>query len=1221
MIASHEPPTLVAGHPRYGTPAVLARTPVGQLLLTRDRLRGEDVELWALPRSAVSPEALAAFRDVFLDLRQVEHPHLAQVLDLGGTDETFFYSRELTALESMRHGPAGLGQFGAGGVDLGDEHALFQCLSSFASVLGELHVAGLVHGFIIPEHLQVDVRKGQLAGVWLVEAGTHLLMPAKSAAPYRRYLAPEVRTGGKPTPASDLYSLGVVLLEAVEGALAAPRRRRGAASAPDAVVIAPELRELLARLVATDPNGRPADGRALAAWLREPSWVLPERRPAIEHLLSPLLVGRGQAISATDSLLTAAAAGRAHAGDIVGEAGSGRSRLLGVVARKAAASGWTTVRVGGGAKGRELDDLMRVVGSELGFGEDALAPDPSAPVPAYAQISVAILRGLEQGGQRLLVLADDAADLSPDVIAALKHLATEAGSIPVLVLTTGLMPSELPDAEVIEIHRLGERDLRRMLAPLLAEALDPEPLFRAIQSAADGNPFRVRVLLCTWLDSRRLTCERGRIRYDERAGAPVPTTIEAEVRDLLDHLEPRARELVEVMAVWGRPLPRDLAARIIGGPFTVPHAVVSGASDQDLRFLADAFGPLLLHVLTEDRRRSWHEAILAALAGMSVEPGVRAPHLLATGQVAAAVGDLVAAAERAEAAGALHTALAHYRLALDRAAGLAPHAVDRAAIALAAARLATRIGDLTESRAVLAAIAPPEDDPSAPPRLRLETLLLRAHMFRERRLTQEAAGAYGAARALACAHPELTPELVQIDLEEAGNDLCTSHWRDGLMRLAPHLAALEAAGGPPVVLAAALNRMATLQIVGGKGREAALCAVRAARIARRASDLPLAARALINLGHIHEQLGLPRRALRALDRARSILARCPHEGLRASELTNRGQVLLALGELAPAETALLQARAIRLRTGDHGRLPAILIGLGRLLRHSGRLGAAGTYYEQALAIAEEFALPAAHTARGHLGELLLWQGEWREAERLLRAALAESRPRMRGLCRRNLATLLRWQGRYAAALSALDECRQELRGAAAREALAIVEMARVHLDAGDPAAAEFCVAEASAAAESTDAALRAEYHLARGMLEARSGLDPRPALDQALAAARETADATFLAQALVDAIHALLSHEKHRGDPACAPISLSSRRQPRGPTRATWPPSCARCAEISHRAFHLRVPGRTLPRRSSATWWSRGRARRRHCSASSCCGSAAPVARSCSRSGSRRRAG
>lgn len=1128
MVTSHEPPTLVAGHPRYGTPLVLARTPAGQLLRTRDHLRGEEVALWALPRSATTPEALAAFRDVFVDLRHVDHPHLARVLDLGGTDETFFYSRELTAREwtPMRLGREEHGTPRAGGVDLGDEHVLFQCLSGLASALGALHVAGLVHGFIIPQHVQVVVKRGQLAGVWLAEAGSHLLVSAQSARAYRRFLAPEVRAGARPTPASDLYSLGAVLLDAAEGTAAGSRRGGGATSERGAAAIAPEFRELLARLVATDPKERPVDGRALVAWLREPAWALAERRPAIDHLVSPLLVGRERALSAMGSLFSTAAAGGAHAGDIVGEAGSGRSRLLAVVARQAAASGWTAVRVGGGALGRDLDDLMRAMEGALGLGERALAPDPSAPVPAYAQISAAILRVLEQSGQRLLVLADGAGDLSPDVIAALRHLATEAGPMPVLVLTTGVRPSDLPDAQIIEIHRLDERDLRRLLAPLLAEALNPEPLFAAIQAAANGNPLWVRVLLSAWLDNGRLSYERGRIFYDERASAAVPATIEAEVRDLLGRLEPRERELVEVMAVWGRPLPRDLAAKIIGSPVLAPHAVVAGASDQDLHFLSDAFAPVLLRELTEDRRRSWHEAILAALAGTTVKPGMRAPHLLATGQVEAAVRDLVTAAERAAAAGALHTALAHYRLALDRAADLAPHAVDRNAVALAAARLAARIGDLTESRAVLAAVAPPEDDPGAPPLLRLEALLLRAQMFRERRLSQQAAAAYGAARTLVGAHPELAPELVRIDLEEAGNGLCTSRWRDGLMRLSPHLAALEAAGGPPVVLAAALNRMATLQSVGGRGRDAALGAIRAARIARRAADLPLAARALVNLGHIYQQqLGLPRRALRALDRARSILARCPHEGLRASELTHRGQVLLALGEFAAAETALLHARAIRLRIADHGRLPAILIGLGRLLRHSGRLGAAGTYYGEALAIAEEFALPAVHTAQGNLGELLLWQGEWREAERLLRDALADSRPGMRGICRRNLATLLRWQGRFAAALSALAECREELRGGAAREALALVETARVHLDAGDPAAAELCVAEAKAAAESADTALRAEYHLARGMVEASARLDPRPALDRAIAAARETGDPTFLAQVLIDAIRTLLNHD------------------------------------------------------------------------------------------------
>jgi len=1166
MVASHELSILATGHPRFDALAFLARTPAGELLRTRDRLRGEDVALWVIPRQATTPAALAAFRDVFLALRHVDHPHLAQVLDLGSTDETFFYTRELVAGESIpgRRGGAGTGSPRPCGIDLGDEHVLFQWLSAFAGALGALHAAGLVHGFIIPQHLHATADHGQLAGVWLTEAGSHLLVPPQLAAPFRRYFSPEVRAGASPTPASDLYSLGAVLLAAMEGA-AAPRGR-----GRDAAV--PEFRALLTRLLATDPAGRPADGRALGAWLRDPAWILPDRRLAIEHLLSPLLVGQRRAIAAACSLLTAAAAGNAHAGEIVGEAGSGRSRLLATIAGDAWASGWTTAWVGGRAGGRALDDLKDAVLQALGPSEPgldaalalanapalapALAPanapelapanapelapglaaEPSAIVPAYAQISGAILGALARSGRRLVLLVDDAADLAPDVIATLKHLVTEAGSLPILVLTTGLQPAGLPDAQIIATQRLEERDLRRLAAPLLAAALNPEPLFTAIQAAANGNPLWVRVLLATWLESGRLRYERGRIFFDERAGAPVPATIEAVVHDLLDRLDPRARELVEIMAVWGRPLSRELATKIAGSPLSVPEALVTsgdaaiarvpreGHQGHDLRFLADAFAPVVLRVLAADRRRSRHEAILAALDGMAVEPGVRAPHLFATGQIAAAVADLVTAAERAAATGALHTALAHYRMALDHTADLAPQTVERTAIALAAARLAVRLGELTESRAVLAQVAPPDDDPSAPPGLRLELLLLRAHVLRERRLTQEAAAAYSAARALAGAHPVLAPELVQIDIEEAANDFCANRWREGLERLAPRLAALEGAGGPLVALATALNRMAALRSAGGEERAAALCALRAARIARGAADLPLAARALVNLGHIYQQLGLPHRAIRALDRARSILARCPHEGLRASELTHRGQVLLALGDFAAAESALLHARAIRLRTGDHGRLPAILIGLGRLLRHSGRLGAAEAHYEQALAIADEFALPAAHTARGLLGELLLWQGEWREAERLLRAALVDARPEVRGLCRRNLATLLRWRGRFPAALAALAACRRDFGSSAERQALALIECVRVHLAAGDQAAAELCLAEAKAAAASADATLRAEYHLARGLVEVGARLDPRPALTTAIAMARETADPTFLGQVLIDAIRGLLDH-------------------------------------------------------------------------------------------------
>jgi len=117
------------------------------------------------------------------------------------------------------------------------------------------HAAGIVHRDVKPENILIDGR-GQ---VKLVDFGL-----AADASPGEGtktrlkvgtplYMAPEQLQGSdKIDPRADLYSLGVVLLELLTGAL--PKRRKGALTVPASVPGG--TGPLLKRLLATDPKKR-----------------------------------------------------------------------------------------------------------------------------------------------------------------------------------------------------------------------------------------------------------------------------------------------------------------------------------------------------------------------------------------------------------------------------------------------------------------------------------------------------------------------------------------------------------------------------------------------------------------------------------------------------------------------------------------------------------------------------------------------------------------------------------------------------------------------------------------------------------------------------------------------------------------------------------------------------------------------------------------------------
>src|SRR5204862_7563690 len=78
--------------------------------------------------------------------------------------------------------------------------------------------ARLSHGALIPQFVWIsDEGEIRVAGQQLGKGIIASLKDAKVAATIARYLSPETRTGGEPSQASDVYSMGAVLYLLVTG--------------------------------------------------------------------------------------------------------------------------------------------------------------------------------------------------------------------------------------------------------------------------------------------------------------------------------------------------------------------------------------------------------------------------------------------------------------------------------------------------------------------------------------------------------------------------------------------------------------------------------------------------------------------------------------------------------------------------------------------------------------------------------------------------------------------------------------------------------------------------------------------------------------------------------------------------------------------------------------------------------------------------------------------
>ena len=164
-----------------------------------------------------------------------------------------------------------------------DPDATRDLLAQAADALGAAHAAGIVHRDVKPANLLVtpgrtvkitDFGIARAAeGMSLTETGQVMGTP--------QYLSPEQAQGGTATPASDVYSLGVVAFECLAGhrpyvaetavATALAHLREPVPELPDDVPA--DLAAVVRRAMAKSPEDRFADGAELAAALRNPAAV------------------------------------------------------------------------------------------------------------------------------------------------------------------------------------------------------------------------------------------------------------------------------------------------------------------------------------------------------------------------------------------------------------------------------------------------------------------------------------------------------------------------------------------------------------------------------------------------------------------------------------------------------------------------------------------------------------------------------------------------------------------------------------------------------------------------------------------------------------------------------------------------------------------------------------------------------------------------------------
>ncbi|MEX1224418.1 MAG: AAA family ATPase, partial [Pirellulales bacterium] len=568
-------------------------------------------------------------------------------------------------------------------LDESQQQRLRSALRQLVAALTTLHAAGIVHSDVKPSNLRID-RTGRLV---LLDFGVAIFRSRDGEEQRQRhyvggtrpYMAPEVLRGETPTPSADWFGVGRMMLEACLGFLPGAHRstvsHRSASTDPlpcgaDLRAMPPGVRELIRRLTAEAPADR-GNGVDILRWLGD---KVPASSRALQEVPPEVrFVGREAQLRGLHRALAAVRAGGTSGVFVHGLAGSGKTRLVDEFLHGLADGAEVLVLKGRcyeqeAVPYKAVDELIDALTRSL----QRLHPDERrrllpTDLAAAAKVFPVLNRLPEIAGaqqtqhternqaswreqafvalrecllnlaaeQTLILVVDDLQWGDADSAELLWEL-VQPGRRPPLLFIGVYRPDEsathgflttfakrhatLPHRSQfswIEVEPLSGGESLTLAAELIADNSPPPPdVIHSIAVASQGMPLLLHELAgyAGW----QQTAEAG------NATNTATLTVEQLIYRRVQNLSVDAREVLELIAVAGQPVPRKVLIAAVGRAVNETALLtqlrakrlmrgVAGADDQQLVVFHDRIRETLLAATSSKRLRELHRQWLNAM--------------------------------------------------------------------------------------------------------------------------------------------------------------------------------------------------------------------------------------------------------------------------------------------------------------------------------------------------------------------------------------------------------------------------------------------------------------------------------------------------------------------------------------------------------------------------------------------------------------------------------